>query len=69
MEHAPIHFHARLANDAEIDYQLFPSGEKLRNSKKPPEAIIDVFKANRSRFDRIAKRIGKWYRHWTTQCS
>jgi hypothetical protein len=20
-------------------------------------------------FDRIAKRIGKWYRHWTTQCS
>jgi hypothetical protein len=69
VEHAPIHFHARLANNARIEYQLFPSGVKLRNSAAPPEAIIEVFRANRSRFDRVAKRIGKWYRHWTKQCS
>ena len=69
VEHAPIHFHARLANNARIEYQLFPSGVKLRNSAAPPEAIVDVFRANRSRFDRVAKRIGKWYRHWTKQCS
>jgi hypothetical protein len=69
VEHAPIHFHARLANNARIEYQLFPSGVKLRNSAEPPAAIVDVFRANRSRFDRVAKRIGKWYRHWTKQCS
>lgn len=69
VEHAQIHFHARLANNARVEYQLFPSGVKLRNSATPPEAILDVFRANRSRFDRVAKRIGKWYRHWTTQCS
>ena len=69
VEHAPIHFHARLANNARIEYQLFPSGVKLRNSAAPPDAIVEVFRANRSRFDRVAKRIGKWYRHWTKQCS
>jgi hypothetical protein len=50
------------------EYQLFPSGTKLKNSDKPPKEIVEVFEANKSKFDRIAKRIGKWYRENTKEC-
>lgn len=65
IEHGPIHYHVSYKGK---EYKLFPSGKPLRNSPEPPDAVKEVFRENRSRFNNIAKRIGKWYRTFTSKC-
>jgi hypothetical protein len=58
-EHAPIHYHVNYKNK---EYRLFPSGKPLKDSPIPPANVIDLMKKNRSKLQRVEKRIGKWFK-------
>ena len=59
IEHAPIHYHAKYQGK---EYRAFPSGKSLKDSAPLPTKVSEVFRDNRSRFQRIEKRIGKWFK-------
>jgi len=58
-EHAPIHFHVEVKGK---EYRVFPSGAPLKDSLPLPKKVLSIFRENRSRFTRIGKRIGKWFK-------
>jgi hypothetical protein len=65
VEHAPIHYHVSHGGK---EYRVFPSGRPLQSSAAPPQAVQDVFNANKSRFQNVAKRIGKWFKFISKGC-
>jgi len=62
-EHAPIHFHVQ---EGANETRVRPSGQPLTPGDPPlsPRAQA-IFDANRTRFGRIERRIGAWYRALT----
>lgn len=59
VEHAPIHYHAKYQGK---EYRASPSGKPLKDSAPLPNQVKEVFQENRSRFQRIEKRFGGWFR-------
>ena len=59
-DHGPVHFHSSYKGK---EYRSFPSGKHLNDSEQLPEPILNIFKQNKSRYMRIGKRIGKWFKN------
>jgi hypothetical protein len=60
VEHAPIHFHISYKGK---EYRAFSSGAKLKESDALPTQVLEVFKANKTRFNKIEKQIGSWFKY------
>lgn len=59
VEHAPVHYHVTHKGK---EYRVFPSGQALHDSDPLPKEAKKVFDDNRSRFRKVERRIGKWYK-------